>query len=102
VNPEPQDSPTIQYSTVNDSGRYSQNSIATVFSNLTSPLPPEVGETLHELSPVVVFAESARHHQPDMYRRFDSSPPPYGMEDETRQKRRRRKKKKKREQQKEK
>jgi hypothetical protein len=103
VNPEPQDSPTIQYSTsVNDSGRYSQNSTATVFSNLTSPLPPEVGETLlPELPPVVVFDESARHHQPDMYRRFDSSPP-HGMEDETRQKRRRRKKKKKREQQKEK
>ncbi len=101
VNPEPQDSPTIQYSTVNDSGRYSQNSTATVFSNLTSPLPPEVGETNPELPSVVGFAESARH-RPDMYRRFDSSPPPYGMEDETRQKRRRRKKKKKREQQKEK
>jgi hypothetical protein len=100
VNPEPQDSPTIQYSTVNDLGRYSQDSTATVFSNLTSPLP-EVGETFTELPPVVVFAESARHHQPDMYRRFDSSPP-YGMEDETRQKKRRRKKKKKKEQQKEK
>jgi hypothetical protein len=104
VNPEPQDSPPIQYSTaVNDSGRYSQNSTATVFSHLTSSLSPEVGETLlPELPPVVIFDESSRHHQPDMYRRFDSSPPPYGMEDETRQKRRRRKKKKKREQQKEK
>jgi hypothetical protein len=101
VNPESQDSPTIQYTKVNDSGRYSQNSTATVFSSLTSPLP-EVGETNPELPPVVIFAESARHDQPDMYRRFDSSPPPYGMKDETRQKRRRRKKKKKREQQREK
>jgi hypothetical protein len=100
VNPEPQDSPTIQYTKVTDSGRYSQNSTATVFTNLTSSLPPEVGETLlPELPPVVIFDESAPQ-QPDMYRRFDSSPPPYGIEDETRQKKRRRKKKKKREQKK--